>query len=300
MREIFKGSDSIAAKFSKASHFNGRSGKMYNVRMQTTYNHLESHAKTARWGKKVDPSNITEKQIRGFIQSRMDAGVSARTVQNEMSHLRRSLEGVGRNEFAQVTLKNSEIGVPSASRIGSGRIVDAEVLKEARENARTDTKALLDLQRSMGLRIREVVSSGASLKKWEHSLNAGNHVLTVTDGTKGGRLRDVYIRPDNVDAVKNAISACLEVVKVQGKLVDSPNLKAAMETHTDRLAKLGIKGEDSSHSLRRAFAMDQFKYYLGNGCAEKQALSLVSRDLGHGDGRGRWVYNNYLKTSMEG
>lgn len=299
MREIYKNGDSIAAKFSQASHFKNRAGTLYKIRMQSTYKNLEMHAKASRWGKNVTPENITEKQIRGYVQGRIDAGIAARTIQNEISHLRRSLEGVGRSEFAKINCKNSAIGVPGASRIGTGRVIDNQILASAREKSRYDTRALLDLQRCLGLRIREAVVSGVSLKIWLKSIENGNVILTVTDGTKGGRLRDVYIRPDNVEPLKNAISACLGVLSIQGKLVESPSLKSAMETHSDRLARVGIKGASSSHSLRRAFAMDQFLFYQRQGHDEKKALSLTSRDLGHGDSRGRWVFNNYLRATLE-
>ena len=299
MREIYKIGDSISAKFSKSSHFQSRAGTLYKTRMQSTYKNLEAYAKAARWGKNVSPENLTEKQIRGYVQYRIDAGIAPRTIQNEVSHLRRSLCGVGRVDFAQIICRNSAIGVPSASRIGTGLVIDAEVFSLAREKSSDDTRALLDIQRVLGLRIREAVSSAASLKVWGKALENENSVLTVRDGTKGGKLRDVYIRPDNIEPVKNAITACLRVLEAQGRLVDSPNLKSALETHTDRLARVGICAENSSHGLRRAFAMDQFKYYLTQGYQEKMALSRVSRDLGHGDGRGRWVYNNYLRSTLE-
>ena len=32
---------------------------------------------------------------------------------------------------------------------------------------------------------------------------------------------------------------------------------------------------------------------------DKTALSTLSRDLGHGDGRGRWVFNCYLRATLE-
>lgn len=299
MSDIFKNSDSISAKFSKSSNRNGRASTTYKVRMQTTYKNLESHAKKARWGKDVSPITITEKQLKGYVASRIDAGIAARTIQNEISHIRRSLEAVGRTEFAQVTCANEKIGVPSASRIGTGKIVDEAVFSRAREDLAPESRALLDLQRCLGLRVKEVISSGHSLREWSKALSSGNHILTVRDGTKGGRLRDVYIRPDNVEAVRNAVADCLAVLQKQDKLVDSPNLRAALETHTDRLARAGISGENSSHSLRRAFALDQFKFYQCQGYDDKKALALTSRDLGHGDGRGRWVFNNYIRASVE-
>jgi len=299
MREIFKNGDSIEAKFSKASHFNTRAGTSYKTRMQSTYRALQNHAKSARWGKDVTPSNITEKQLRGFVQARIDAGVSDRTLQNEASHIRRSLEGVGRNEFAQITCSNKNLGIPSASRIGTGKIVDQGVLRAAREQLPTETRVLVDLQWTMGLRVREAVCAGPSLNIWLKTLETGGRVLHVTDGTKGGRIRDVFIRPDNVEATKASILGCLGVFNEKGKLVDSPHLKAALETHTDRLARAGLKGDNSSHSLRRDFAYRQYKYYLEEGYDNKKSLQLVSRDMGHGDGRGRWVYNNYIRATLE-
>lgn len=299
MREIFKVGDSLAAKFSKCSHFNSRAGTSYKTRMQSTYRALQDHAKKARWGKDVTPLNITEKQIKGFIQSRIDAGLGERTIQNEMSHIRRSLEGVGRKEFAQVTCSNKNIGIPSASRIGTGKVVNQDVFQAAREKLAPETRSLVDLQWSLGLRVREAVCAGPSLNTWLKTLETGGSVLHVTDGTKGGRVRDIYIRPDNVAAAKSSIIGCLSIFKDIGKLVDSPHLKAALETHTDRLARTGLKGDNSSHSLRRDFAYRQYKYYLKEGYDDKKSLQLVSRDMGHGDGRGRWVYNNYIRATLE-
>lgn len=298
MREIYRSSDSISAKFSKSSHFKSRAGTLYKTRMQTTYRNLESHAKKSRWGS-VDPASITEKQIRGFVKARIEAGTSARTVQNEMTHLRRALEGVGRTEFAQVACANSAIGVPSASRIGTGKVIDESVLANAREQAPADTKALIDLQRSLGLRVREAVRCDASLKEWGKALDAGQQSIVVRDGTKGGKIRTVFIRPDNIETVRDAIRDAQAVVKGQGRLVVSANLTAALEQHTDRLARIGIEGENSSHSLRRAFALDQFVFYQAQGLGDKEALVRVSHDLGHGPSRGRWVYNNYLRGTLE-
>ena len=87
MSDIFKNSDSISAKFSKSSNRNGSASTTYKVRMQTTYKNLESHAKKARWGKDVSPITITEKQLKGYVAARIDAGIAARTIQNEISHI---------------------------------------------------------------------------------------------------------------------------------------------------------------------------------------------------------------------
>lgn len=296
MAEIYNRRDSVQAKFSKSSLINNRAATLTKARMQTTFRALERHARTARWGN-VEPGNLTEKQFRGFAQARLEAGISGRGVQNEMSHIRRALAGVGREEFAQKTCSNSNLLVPSATRIGTGKVINEEVLSSALKIALQDTKSLILLSRHLGLREREAVLAAKSLKDWDRALSSGQPIV-VRDGTKGGRARSVCIRPDGIKQAHNAVKEALAVIKDQGKLVNSNTLKAAIEQHSDRLARVGLKGENSGHSLRRAFAMDQYQYYLSSGCDQKTALSRTSNDLGHGDGRGRWVFNNYIRNSL--
>lgn len=297
MKEAYKKSDSITAKFAKAALVNNRAATLTKVRMQTTFRALEAHAKSARWGADVNPQSLSFKQLRGYAQARLESGISPRVVQNEMSHLRRSLEGMGRNEFAQEVCSNAKLGIPSATRIGTGKVVDETVFSSALQKADDSTRALMQLSRTLGLREREAVCSGKSLREWERALSSGQPII-VRDGTKGGRARSVCVRPDGQEGALNAIRAALSVQASQGYLVPSASLKAAVECHSDRLARVGIKGENSGHSLRRAFAMDQYRHYLAAGCDQKTALSRTSQDLGHGDGRGRWVFNNYLRASL--
>lgn len=294
--QIYFRKDSLVAKFSKAALSGNRAATLTKVRMQTTFRALEAHAKLARWGSAVEPANLSAKQLKGYAQARLNV-VSVRVVQNEMSHIRRALAGVGRADFAQDICSNAALEIPSATRIGTGKVVDEQVLHAAITAAKDDTAALICLSRYLGLREREAVSAAQSLREWDRALAAGQPIV-VRDGTKGGRVRSVYVRPDGVAAAHAAVKAALSVLHEQKQLVVSKSLKAAVEQHSDRMAKVGLKGENSCHSLRRAFAMDQYKYYLSQGCTQKVALARVSNDLGHGDGRGRWVFNNYLRSSL--
>ncbi|SPX19995.1 DNA-binding prophage protein [Escherichia coli] len=65
---------------------------------------------------------------------------------------------------------------------------------------------------------------------------------------------------------------------------------------------MGLTGKYSPHSLRYAWAQDDIRRYLAQddirrylaqGFSEKEALAMVAMDLGHGDGRGRWVKQVY-------
>lgn len=296
MAKTYKHGDSTTAKFMKAALVDKGAATLTKTRMQTTFKALEAFGKQQRWGT-VDPSSLTAKQLKGFVAGRIEEGISARSIQNEMSHVRRALEGVGRAEFAQDVCSNKELGVPSGTRIGSGKVVEPEVLQRALERAPADTKALIELSRSLGLREREAIQSANSLREWSRALSQGQPII-VRDGTKGGRARSVVVAPGGLERALGAVKSAQTVLEQQKHLVVSKSLKAAVEQHSDRLAKLGLKGENSCHSLRRAFAMDQYKHYLAAGCSQKVALSRTSNDLGHGDGRGRWVFNNYIRNSL--
>lgn len=296
MAKTYKQSDSTTAKFMKAALADKGAATLTKTRMQTTFKALEAFGKQQRWGA-VDPTSLTAKQLKGFVAGRIEEGISARSIQNEMSHVRRALVGVGREEFAQDVCSNKELGVPSGTRIGAGKVVDPEVLQRALERAPADTKALIALSRSLGLREREAIMSANSLREWGKALAQGQPII-VRDGTKGGRARSVVVAPEGLERAVGAVKAAQAVLEQQKHLVVSKSLKAAVEQHSDRLAKLGLKGENSCHSLRRAFAMDQYKHYLAIGYDQKTALSWTSNDLGHGDGRGRWVFNNYIRNSL--
>lgn len=215
-----------------------------------------------------------------------------------MSIIRRALEGVGREEFAQKTCSNFALGVPSGTRIGSGLAVDPKVLASALEHAAANTKAFIQLCRYIGLREREAVMSGNSLNEWEFELSHGRPIV-VRCGTKGGRLRSLMIAPSNLDKALEAVRTAKEILRHQDFLIVSVSLEAAVKQFSAKLAKLGLKNETSCHSLRCAFAMDQYKYYLSVGCSCKVALSRTANDLGHGDGRGRMAYNNYIGLTLE-
>lgn len=296
MRSSFDHSDSIAAKFMQAALARKDASTSMKKKMRTTYRQVEEVAKKGRWGN-IDPSNITEKQIKAYIASR-EGKVIERTIQNEASHIRRALDGVGRTEFVNKKCGSKAIGVPKASRIGRGKVIDLAVLQIALGKAKPDTRAIILLSHAIGLRGREAVQCKESLAEWKRAIAAGQPVY-VRYGTKGGRDRSVYLCPEKAAAAALAVDAALEVLKKQAHLVDSPNLKAALATNHKRLKKIGIDGENSLHSLRRSFALTQYYHYLNDvELTEKVALQRLSNDLGHGDGRGRWVFNCYLRASL--
>lgn len=284
--------DSIEANFMKAALRHSGYATKTKARMCTTYLALAGVAKAGRWGE-CSPSKLSEKQLMRFVEARREQ-VSARAVQNEMSHVRAALRGAGRAEFA-AQMTNERLGVPAGTRKGTGREVAADVYAQALARADAETRVYIELQRALGLRLDELVQSHKDLRTWARHLAAGRSFVTIRAGTKGGRVRDTHLTPEGrvraLEAVRQSIA--LASTRPTGYLVDSGNGEAACKQVGERYARLGLKGDNSSHALRRAFAGENFRYYRAEGYDDMRALALVSRDLGHGDGRGRWVFNNY-------
>ncbi len=158
--------------------------------------------------------------------------------------------------------------------------------------------AALELSRLMGLRSQEAVQCAQSLRTWKQALERGESRLTIVFGTKGGRPRETIIL--DAGAVRKALGNALAVAESRnGRLIDKPDLKSAMKYWHGQASRIGLAGAYSPHSLRYAWAQDAIRHYLAHGFSEKEALALTAMDLGHGDGRGRYVAQVYGRRGEE-
>lgn len=118
----------------------------------------------------------------------------------------------------------------------------------------------------------------SSLKTWEKQLECHQQTLTVVFGTKGGRPRETRII--DREAIERAVKAALEVAEVRnGRLIDKPDLKTAMNFWRTQTTRLGLTGHYSPHSLRYAWAQDAIRYYLSQDFSRSEARALTSMDL---------------------
>ena len=128
------------------------------------------------------------------------------------------------------------------------------------------------------------------------ALERGDDKLRVIFGTKGGRERMTTVVDKNkvIEAVNYAIKYASEH---DGRLIDRGNLKSAMNYYLNTLRRYGeMKGGDETpHSFRYSYAASAMKYHIMNGYSYHEALALTSIDLGHGDGRGRYIEQVYCQ-----
>ncbi|WP_279205667.1 integrase domain-containing protein [Obesumbacterium proteus] len=240
--------------------------------------------------------NVQARHIEDYIHSRLVQGIAKRSLQNEMAAIRQILIQAGRDKLAaSERIDNRSLGLSGASRNGTRRAITSEHYRQVLETAQVKDPglaAVVELARLMGLRSQEAVQSVQSLRTWQQALARGEARLTVVFGTKGGRPRDTLIL--DADTVKKAVDHALFVAEQRnGKLIDKPDLKSAMKYWHGQASRIGLTGAYSPHSLRYAWAQDAIRYYLAQGFSENEALTMASMDLGHGDGRGRYVAQVY-------
>ncbi|EBB0201849.1 DNA-binding protein [Salmonella enterica] len=245
---------------------------------------------------------IKVRHIECYIQARLAQEIGKRTLQNEMAALCGVLQQAGRKQVAEhERLTNKALGLAGASRNGTNRAITPEYYSKVLEAARDKDAGLavtLELARLMGLRSQEAVQCCQSLKTWKQVLESGETRLTVVFGTKGHRPRETIIQ--DTGAVKKALDNALSVAELRnGRLIDQPCLQKAMNYWRGALAEAGLTGNYTPHSLRYAWAQDAIRHYLTQGFSDKEALALTAMDLGHGDGRGRYVVQVYGRREEE-
>lgn len=243
--------------------------------------------------------HLKAKHIEAYIQMRLAQGIQKNTLHNETAAIRKILTQAGREKLAQSErISNKSLGLAGVSRNGTRKAITPEYYQQMAEAARLKDAGLaaaLELTRLMGLRSQEAVRCSGSLKTWREALEKGDTRLTVVLGTKGGRPRDTIIQ--DTGAVKQALDKAIVVAERRnGRLIDAASLKQAMKYWRNQTLRMGLTGKYSPHSLRYAWAQDDICRYLAQGFSEKEALAMVAMDLGHGDGRGRWVKQVYARN----
>lgn len=156
--------------------------------------------------------------------------------------------------------------------------------------------------------LRGVLQQAGRKQVAEHS-RLTNKALGLAGASRNGTNR--AITPEYYSRVLEAVrdkdaglAATLEnalsvAEQRNGRLIDRPSLQKAMNYWRGEIAKAGLTGDYTPHSLRYAWTQDALRQYLAQGFSEKEALAMTAMDLGHGDGRGRYVMQVYGRREEE-
>ncbi|GFE87971.1 integrase domain-containing protein [Steroidobacter agaridevorans] len=242
------------------------------------------------------------KHLQAYVGHRSENGIASRTLAKEMGHLRAVLRHIGKQGLADnPAYSNRSLGIAQGSRKGTKvPLSDAEIRafqERAERLGRPDMGAILELQRALGLREIEAVRAGQgdTLHRLHRELIERGSA-SIIDGTKGGRVREVH--PADVGRALAAVQRALEILETSGrrylvacaKGVETTGLEQAVNAYS----KFCERAKVQSHAARYAFAEERMQAYRNQGYSQREALIRTSLDLGHGDGRGRYVASVYV------
>ena len=243
------------------------------------------------------PEGIAQRHIAAYVTARQRANISVRTLQNELAHIRGIMRTCGREQAANdLGILNAALGVSGSSRAGT-KVAATEVQYQAARSAvaliSRGIAAALALERTLGCRALEAIRSPRSFKTWQRQLAAGQRV-TIIYGTKGGRTRESH--PAGREAAIAAVKEASAVAAGQGGKLIPGSLKQALTSYRNTMRR---HSPISGHQLRYAYAQDRYEEYRQQGYSQHEARALTSIDLGHGDGRGRYVASVYSRSPAD-
>lgn len=247
---------------------------------------------------------IGGRHLLAYAQHRAAEGIKGRTCAKELSHMRAVLRQIGKQGLAEnPAYRNKALGIERGSRLGTKQpMSDATVLAFQERMARLGRPcigSILELQRAFGLRENEAIRAGQveTLSRWQRELQERGWVCVV-EGTKGGRQREVH--PAELNRALAAVQGALELLEATGQpyLVIRADgavptgLRQVVKIYTNLCSRAGIQ----NHAARYAFARERMQAYRSQGFSEREARAATSLDLGHGDGRGRYVASVYVRS----
>ncbi|WP_340618954.1 integrase domain-containing protein [Xenorhabdus entomophaga] len=244
--------------------------------------------------------SLKVKYIERYIAERKANSISHRTLQNEMSVLRSVLAQAGKHKLADpgnARLSNRALGIVAINRKGTKTALAPAAFREIFQQVEQKDRrvaAVMQLAYVLGLRTKEAVEAYKSLATWKKALENGQTSVRVIFGTKGGRPRQTTIL--DRAALQHAIAyAEREQAERGGKLIDKPTITQAIDRYRYIVRSAGLMGKKAPHSMRYHFARQSGAHYTAQGFSEREALALASMDLGHGDGRGRYIRQVYYQ-----
>ncbi|MBN6742613.1 integrase domain-containing protein [Acidithiobacillus sp. MC6.1] len=243
---------------------------------------------------------IRVRQVQAYTSLMKARDLEMRTMQNSLSALRVVLTAAGRGPFAQHwELSNEALGISGASRDGTHQPVSEELYLQVRARVLRDDPtggiaAVLALQWTFGLRALEALCAEQdTLRRWTREIAKGK--IEVIKGTKGGRPRSETVLDTGLAhaAVQEALGVLQRTGVAYLVIGRSKTLKSAYDRYHRCLRKNGLRAEFSSHGLRYAWVRAAMRQYHERGFSDREARTAVAQDLGHGDGRGRYVEQVY-------
>lgn len=228
--------------------------------------------------------------VQQYAQNLRESGYSASYQQNLLSAVNSVMSRVsehGGRSWESVSARAE--GLQQRSFVRTEQTASREQSSAAIQAMSPRAAAVAELARELGLRSKE-----ASLLNNHNALRQAETrgSVTIVDGTKGGRLREIPITNQRqVDALRNAAT-----VQGSGRSIiptgQNWNQFRNGELNDNR-SSLQAQGVRGYHELRSAYAADRYEQLTGHAAPanggsifdrnlDKVAREQISSELGHG------------------
>ena len=233
---------------------------------------------------------VDRQLVQQYAQNLRESGYSASYQQNLLSAVNSVMSRVsehgGRN---WETVSARAEGLAQRSFVRTEQTASREQSSTAIQNMTPRAAAVAELARELGLRSKE-----ASLLNNHNALRQAETrgTVTVVDGTKGGRSREVPITGQRqVEALRNAAT-----VQSSGRSIIPTGQNWNQFRNGELNGKRGAmqaQGIKGYHELRSAYAADRYEQLIGHAApvnggqitdrdADRAARGQISSELGHG------------------
>jgi Integrase len=234
--------------------------------------------------------------------------LSNSTLHNHLGSIRRALNAHKVNPDS-MGFTAQAMGLNPKSRAGKKQPISDEHFAVANARAyaigQPGLAILLKLERYLGHRGQEAIMSTTQLKRFAQEcrdvLEGNLPLVTIADGTKGGRVRQVAIIGALAQETMHTIAEALHYVSQHGYLIQGKagTLKSARAAYHRLVREVGLQGQFSPHSLRYRYCVDKLTELRDLQVPRREALRLCAEYLGHGPSRGRFVTMVYGRSMEE-
>ncbi len=231
--------------------------------------------------------------------------LSNSTLHNHLGSIRRALKA-HKTDPDRLGFTPQDLGLIPKLRAGKKQPISDELFVAAIERAYSISQPglaiLLKLERYLGHRGQEAIMSTTELKRFAQECRAvlGGDLppVTIADGTKGGRVRQVAVIGALANETMHTIAEAMHYVSQHGYLIQGKagTLKSARAAYHRLVREVGLQGQFSPHSLRYRYCVDKLTELRDVQVPRREALRLCAEYLGHGPSRGRFVTMVYGRS----
>lgn len=225
-----------------------------------------------------DMSQITKQHVQGFLEKRMQDGISYGTWRKEASHIAKFGNALERFDgqhrgfrWAINDLRElARDSLAESSKTSGGFAQPDRVV----QNLTGKSELVSRVQLEGGARLREATLIKADqLKGIDKDPITGHSkgAIHLTD-TKGGKPREIQVSPDTYKRLEQAVERGDGVFRVN---------RNTYRNHVSQAAKAIIEQRTGTHDFRYNFAQARYGEVVRSDYSHEQALQQVSWEMGH-------------------